>query len=147
MFKHILVPVDGSEFSQKAATYAAGFAQTMGARITALNVKPPHQLAQAGEGLLNDLLAPDKLEERVERMAQKCLQDVAQACQAVGVPCHTLAVEGDSPAQAILAAATSEGCDLVLMASHGRTGLERLIIGSETQKVLSHTALPVLVYR
>ena len=70
MFKHILVPVDGSEFSQKAATYAAGFAQTMGARITALYVKPPHQLAQAGEGLLNDLLAPDKLEERVERMAQ-----------------------------------------------------------------------------
>ena len=147
MVKHILVPTDGSDLSQKTLSYAAGVANTWGARITALYAKPQRQLTQAGEGFLNDLLAPDKLEERAERLAQKCLEDAELACQPLGVPCKAIAVTSDSPHQAIIDTAQREGCDLILMASHGRTGLSGLAAGSETNKVLTHSALPVLVYR
>lgn len=147
MFKHILVPTDGSELSRQAVAYAAGAAQVMGARITAFYAKPPHSLAQARDGFLNDLLAPDKLEERAERHAQECLEHAAQTCEAAGVPCHAVMAASDAPSQAIIETAEREGCDLIIMASHGRTGLGSLLIGSETKKVLAHSKLPVLVYR
>ncbi|MDO4795029.1 MAG: universal stress protein [Brachymonas sp.] len=147
MFKHFLVPTDGSGLSHKAVAYAAEVARVNKARITVFYAKPPSQLALGGEGFLNDLIAPDKLEERAERLAQECLNQAAQICQAAGVPCHTVSVTSDTPAQAIIDAALREGCDLILMASHGRTGWSAVLVGSETQRVLAHTTLPVLVYR
>lgn len=147
MFKHFLVPTDGSELSRQAVAYAAQVARVNNARITAFYAKPPNQLAQAGDGFLNDLLAPDKQEERAERHAQECLNHAAQTCQAAGVVCNTVSVASDTPAQVIIDAAVREGCDLILMASHGRTGWSGLLIGSETNKVLTHSTLPVLVYR
>lgn len=147
MFKHFLVPTDGSELSRKAVAYAAEVARVHNARITAFYAQPPSQLALASEGFLNDLLAPDKLEERAERYAHECLNHAAQTCQAAGVTCHTVSVPSDTPAQAIIEAAVREGCDLILMASHGRTGWSGMLVGSETNKVLSHSTLPVLVYR
>ena len=147
MFSHILVPTDGSELSNKAITYAATLAKSMGGRITAFFAKPPHQLAQAGDAFLNDLLAPDKFEERADRLARECLEDAVRVCRTLDVPCNTVAVASEAPYQAILDTAQREGCDLILMASHGRSGLSGLLIGSETKKVLVHATLPVLVYR
>ena len=147
MFKHILVPTDGSELSQQAITHAVAFAKETGARITAFYAKPDYQLGNIGDGLLNDLLSPEKFDEKADRHAHECLEDAHQACEAANVACNMVAIDSNTLYKAIIDTAEREGCDLIFMASHGRSGLSGLLIGSETNKVLSHSKIPVLVYR
>ena len=147
MFKHILVPTDGSPASQEAARNAVVFAKVSGARITALYVKPVPQMPFYVEGARIDRVVIEQFAEIVENDARKHLDFVDSLCQAVGVKCARLVEASDDPYQAIIGAATRNGCDLIFMGSHGRSGIGGLLMGSVTSKVLTHCKIPVLVYR
>lgn len=147
MFKHILVPTDGSELSQDTARRAVSFAKEAGARITALYAKPEYPVTYYGEGALIDPTTPEKFAELAEQQAQQHLGFVDKLCQEAGVECSKLALTSDVPYEAIIDGATQSGCDLIFMASHGRRGFSGLLLGSETNKVLTHSTIPVLVYR
>ena len=147
MFQHILVPSDGSEFSQAAVVKAVAFAKETGARITAFYAKPSPPIPYYGEGIGANWQMPASYTELVDRQAQQVVDSVEKRCQDVGVPCQKLTLSSDVPYQAIIDAATQSGCDLIFMASHGRRGLSALLLGSETNKVLTHAKIPVLVFR
>lgn len=148
MFKHILVPTDGSKLSQKAVQRAIDFAKSINARITSLHVIPEFRMV-ADESFVLPMSA--ELKRRYEReakgQAQKILDDVAKKAQAAEVVHEGLIVSGDFPYEQIIGAAKRQKCDLILMASHGRRGLSGLLLGSETAKVLTHSKVPVLVVR
>ncbi len=147
MFKHILVPTDGSALSTDTVKKAVDFARETGARISFFYAKPDYPVAFYGEGALIDPTTPEKFAEMADKQAKEIL-DAAQALAATaGVPCAVAAATSDVPYEAIIQAANSGGCDLIFMASHGRRGLSGLLLGSETQKVLTHSKVPVLVYR
>lgn len=147
MFKHILVPTDGSQLSSDTVKQAIGFARETGARVTFFFAKPDYPVAFYGEGALIDPTTPEKFSE----MADKQAGDVLAACEAMakeaGVPYGSTSITSDVPYEAIIDAADRDGCDLIFMASHGRRGISGLLLGSETQKVLTHSKVPVLVYR
>lgn len=147
MFKHILVPTDGSTLSQENARRAVSFAKEAGARITAFFAKPEYPVTYYGEGALIDPTTPEKFAELAEQQAQQHLGFVDKLCQEAGVACSKLVLSSDIPYEAIIEAANQSGCDLIFMASHGRRGLSGFLLGSETNKVLTHTKIPVLVYR
>ena len=147
MFKHILVPSDGSECSQAAARQAVSFAQGVGARITVLYVKPPHPVHYYVEGVEFNLPSPNRYDELDEQEAQRILGFVAGLCQEAGVSCDKVSLTSDVVYDAIIDSASKRGCDLICMASHGRRGLSALLLGSETTKVLTHSKIPVLVLR
>jgi nucleotide-binding universal stress UspA family protein len=147
MFKHILVPTDGSELSQETVRSAVSFAKDAGARITAFFAKPEYPVTYYGEGALIDPTTPEKFAELAELQAQQTLEFVEKLCQEAGVPCTKLSLTSDIPYEAIINAATQSSCDLIFMASHGRRGISSLLLGSETNKVLTHSKIPVLVYR
>ena len=147
MFKHILVPTDGSELSQDTVRRAVSFAKETGARITAFYAKPEYPVTYYGEGVLIDTTSPEKFAELAEAQAQEILDFAANLCQEAGVPCTKLTAVSDIPYEAIIEAATNSACDLIFMASHGRRGFTSLLLGSETQKVLTHSTIPVLIYR
>lgn len=147
MFKHLLVPTDGSPLSDETVTSAVQFAAETKARITFLYVRPDYPVAYFGEGALVDPTTPESFAEMTEKVAQEILARSAAAAEAGKVACTTRALINDLPYEAIIDTATQEGCDLIFMASHGRRGLVGLLLGSETQKVLTHSAIPVLVYR
>jgi nucleotide-binding universal stress UspA family protein len=147
MFRHILVPTDGSEFSQETVRRAVAFAKETGATITAFYAKPEYPVTYYGEGVLIDTTSPEKFAELAEVQAQEILDSVAGLCQEAGVPCNRATATSDVPHEVIVEAATANDCDLIFMASHGRRGLTSLLLGSETQKVLTLSTIPVLVYR
>ena len=147
MFKHILVPTDGSPFSQDTVRRAVSFAKDAGARITAFYAKPEYPVTYYGEGMLIDPTAPEQFAQLADEQAQKILEFVEQLCQEAGVNCAKMTLISDVPYEAIIEAANQAGCDLIFMASHGRSGLSALLLGSETNKVLTHSTIPVLVYR
>ncbi|WP_300456419.1 universal stress protein [Accumulibacter sp.] len=147
MFKHILVPTDGSELSQETARRAVSFAKEAGARITAFYAKPEYPVSYYGEGALIDPTTPEKFAELAEQQAQQTLDFVVDLCRSAGVPADKLSITSDIPYQAIIDGAAQSGCDLIFMASHGRRGITALLLGSETNKVLTHSKTPVLVYR
>lgn len=147
MFKHILVPVDGSDLSKDTARRAVSFAKEAGARITAFFARPEYPVSYYGEGALIDPTTPEKFAELAEQQAQQVLDFVVELCQNDGVEVDRLALTSDIPYQAIIDAATQSNCDLIFMASHGRRGISALLLGSETHKVLTHSKIPVLVYR
>ena len=153
MFKHILVPIDDSEFSQNTARRVVSFAREAGARITAFHAKAEYQARFVGDSALVDsmtpqqYLSPDLFDESQEREAQAILEPLKAACQEAGVPCEMKTATNDKPYRAIIDAASESGCDLIFMASHGHSGLSALLLGSETTKVLTHSKIPVLVYR
>ena len=146
MFKHILVPTDGSALSTETVKKAVDFARETGAKITCFYAKPDYPVAFYGEGALIDPTTPEKFAEMADKQAQEILA-AAQKLAAAGVSCAAATATSDVPYEAIINAATSNGCDLIFMASHGRRGLSGLLLGSETQKVLTHSKVPVLVYR
>lgn len=147
MFKHILVPTDGSQLSTDTAKRAISFARETGARVSFFFAKPDYPVAFYGEGALIDPTTPEKFAE----MADKQAADILAACEKLaaeaGVECSSVSATSDVPYEAIIDAANSTGCDLIFMASHGRRGISGLLLGSETQKVLTHSQVPVLVYR
>lgn len=147
MFRHILVPTDGSDLSLETAKRAVSFAKEAGARITAFFAKPEFPVTYFGEGALIDPTTPERFAEMAEQQAQSYLQQVEKLAKDAGVACGTVSVTSDIPYEAIIDAATAAGCDLIFMASHGRRGIGGLLLGSETHKVLTHSTIPVLVYR
>lgn len=147
MFKHILVPTDGSQLSTDTVKRAISFAKEAGAKITFFFAKPDYPVAFYGEGALIDPTTPEKFAEMADRQASEILAACEGLAKAEGVACGVLATTNEVPYEAIIDAAERSGCDLIFMASHGRRGISGLLLGSETQKVLTHSKVPVLVYR
>ena len=149
MYKHILVPTDGSALSDKAVAAALKLAKLAGARVTAFHAIEPYPLqgAYAAEASGVAELQPEIFAERSAEYAKRVLEAVASAANTAGVQCTTDCATSRAPSQAIVEKARREDCDLIVMASHGRRGLEGFLLGSETQKVLTHSSIPVLVYR
>lgn len=147
MFKHILVPTDGSPLSTDTVARAVGFAKEASAKVTFFYSQPDYPVALYGEGALIDPTTPDRFAEMAGKQAEEILQAAVALASAAGVPAETSTVVSDVPWESIIEAAQKAGCDLIFMASHGRRGLSGLLLGSETQKVLTHSKIPVLVYR
>ncbi|HET8734221.1 MAG TPA: universal stress protein [Anaeromyxobacteraceae bacterium] len=144
MFQHLLVPTDGSPSSIAAAGQAVALAARLGARVTALTVKPAFHVFT---------LRPEAIEDTkgdswdVDLHAKGNLAAVEKLAAAAKVPFEGVAAQGDQPWKVILETARAKGCDAIAMASHGRAGLERLLLGSQTQRVLAHATVPVIVFR
>jgi nucleotide-binding universal stress UspA family protein len=148
MYKHILLPTDGSKLSNQAAEAGVRLAAALGARVTGFFAAPPATPIMFKGLLPAGYATPEEHAENIKKAAQNYLGAIEKAASAAGVPCYTLTQTSDYPAEAIVAAAKKRRCDLIFMASHGRRGLRReSLLGSETQKVLSQAPLPVLVYR
>jgi len=149
MFKHILLPTDGSKLSNKAVKQAIGVASALGAKITAVNVMGEYRLRLEYEGyVMPEIPALRKRFEEAEAAnATKILAAVKKSASKSGVKCTTVTTTSDSPYDAIIKQARKSRCDLIMMASHGRKGLQGLLLGSETVKVLTHSKIPVLVCR
>ena len=148
MYKHILVPTDGSKLSQKAVKAAADLAATTGARMTALYVMPEYIPPIYGEASLYiTQVSPANFRKSMEKGAAAALAMVAKQAEAAGVKYAGVKSTGAQPWTVIVNAARSKKCDLIVMASHGRSGMSGLLLGSETTKVLTHTKVPVLVVR
>ena len=147
MFKHILVPTDGSALSQEVVKQAIAFAKTSGARITFFCAGQANPAIYFGVGAIFDGQAAAKFRENARNTAQDILDAAKKLAQESGVECDTLVLLSSAPYEGIIEAANKKSCDLIYMASHGRRGVNALLLGSETQKVLTHSKIPVLVYR
>jgi nucleotide-binding universal stress UspA family protein len=147
MYKRILVPTDGSALSKKAVRTAVTLAAELGAEIIALNVVPRYPMSYFEGGLTIDAAEVGRVEKQWAEKGQALADSVKEAADAAGVKAKAVTVRSDLVAEAILAGVRKHKCDLVVMASHGRKGLKRLLLGSETQHVLTHGSVPVLVLR
>jgi nucleotide-binding universal stress UspA family protein len=146
MFKNILIPTDGSEQSQRAIRTGVELAKLHGSRITGVHVIPDYHLLIAYEGAF-DPVTEERIEEEAKARADTYLGFMRDAAAEGGVPCSTACETSDHPYDAILRTADTNGCDLILMTSHGRKGLAAVLLGSETRKVLTHAKVPVLIVR
>ena len=144
MYKRILVPTDGSERSVKAVEGAARFAKPLGATLVIMTVIEPYSYTNLAEYRPESI---EQYDERVSAEAEERLAEVKRVADAVGVENKTVMVKSFSPAEAIIEQAEKNGCDIIFMASHGRKGIAAVLLGSETQKVLTHSRFPVMVYR
>ena len=147
MFKHILLPIDGSELSLMATRKAAEFASETKAAITILFVKPEFPISYYGDGAMMDPTPPDEFVKLTTSIAHRNLKAAEDICAAAGVTTTSVTATSDVPYEVIVQTAQHRSCDLIFMASHGRRGISGLLLGSETQKVLTHSKVPVLVYR
>jgi nucleotide-binding universal stress UspA family protein len=145
MFKHILLPTDGSAMSDMANQKCIALAKESGAQVISIYVIPEFHVFSYTLGIVNDTFEQYQKDSQI--YAGKILAKVQDAANEVGVVCATLSMFNDHPYEAIVETAKDKGCDLICMASHGRKGVKGLLLGSETQKVLTHTDIPVLVYR
>ena len=145
MFKHLLLPTDGSEASQVTLLKGVRLAKDFNARITGICVVPEFHVLTFNPTMIEDTKDVFIAESRSQ--AHKYLALLNEAADEAGVPCETEVVLSDHPYEAIIRASETKGCDLIMMASHGRRGVQALLLGSETQKVLTHSKIPVLVYR
>ena len=144
MYKRILFPTDGSEITAKALQTAVAMAKLNGAEVVALAVKDPFPYSAISE---IQPMPPQEYFDAQQRVAAARVERVADAAAEAGVSCQSHTVEATHPWEAILDHGKAQGCDLIVMASHGRRGVSALLLGSETQKVLTHGTLPVLVVR
>ena len=144
MYQRILVPTDGSDITPKAIEHAVALARLTGASIEALCLTDPFPYSAVSE---IQPIAPQDYFELQSRVAQQRVAVVATACAAAGVACNVTVGEALHAYESIIEHAERTGCDLIVMASHGRRGMSALLLGSETQKVLTHTKVPVLVVR
>ncbi len=145
MYKQLLIPTDGSDLADKAVEHGVALARAIGAKVTALTVTEPFHIVTGAAAMLED--TPTSYLQRMRDYAATVLGAVAARAQAAGVVCETVHVSDEHPYKAIIDTARSQGCDLIVMASHGRRGMAALVVGSETVKVLTHSTIPVLVYR
>ena len=146
MFTNILIPTDGSEQSQRAVKAGIELAKIHGGRVTGIHVIPDYHLLIAYEGAF-DPVTEERIEEEAKARAETYLGQIRDAASAAGVQCSTVCETSDHPYDAILRTCEANGCDLILMTSHGRKGLAAVLLGSETRKVLTHAKVPVLVVR
>jgi len=147
MFRHILIPTDGSPVAAKAVKAGIAFARETGARVTGYCAVEPVSAQIYGEGYMITGRSVALLEKKARRAAERHVAGIAKLAKAAGVAFHGHVSRADSPHAGIIAAARSKHCDLIFMASHGRRGIAGLIMGSVTHKVLTHSKIPVLVYR
>jgi nucleotide-binding universal stress UspA family protein len=145
MFKHILLPTDGSKLSEKAIRHSVRMAKALGAKITALHVTPKFHTFTYSMEMLE--ATRGNYEADATERARNYLEFARKVARAAGVSCDGVQASGDQPYKEIIKIAQKKGCDVILMASHGRRGIEGFLLGSETQKVLTHSKVPVLVYR
>jgi nucleotide-binding universal stress UspA family protein len=145
MYTNILIPTDGSQLAGKAVEHGVALAKLIGAKVTALTVLPPFHVLATDPQMMEDTPAQYKI--RMQENAKKFLGAIAGVAQTAGVACETVQVEHEHPYQGIIDTAKSKGCDLIVMASHGRHGIAAIVLGSETIKVLTHSKIPVLVHR
>jgi nucleotide-binding universal stress UspA family protein len=145
LFKNILIATDGSDLAAKAVEQGILFAKEIGAKITAVTVTEPFHVLSVKPSQLE--YTPNEYKKHAEAQANKVLAVVSAAAQSAGVDCDVLHVEHAQIYQAIIDAALARRCDLIVMASHGRRGVSAVVLGSETVKVLTHSKIPVLVYR
>ena len=146
MYRHILIPTDGSELANKAVAHGLSLAKSVGAKVTVLTIEasfnvydvPPSKMSK-----MSSVFA--EYAEHAKEHAAQILNKAADTAKTAGVPCETVQLIQDRPYEAIVATAKEKGCDLIVMASHGRTGIAAMVIGSVTTKVLTHTDIPVLV--
>ncbi|MBO9328767.1 universal stress protein [Achromobacter sp. HZ01] len=145
MYKHILIPIDGSALSFSGLEQGLGMARALGAQVTVLTVYSPfHTISMEAVQLQG---VRTEYERHARDLAQSYLSQAAAKAQAAGVACTTEMRESNSPYQAIIDLAMTQGCDLIAMSSRGHGAMAAMLLGSETQKVLAHSTLPVLVYR
>ena len=143
-FQRILVPTDGSAITSKAVTTAMDLAKASGCRLFAISVKEPFPYSAISE---MQPVPPQEFYDAQERIAATRVKEVVDAAQAAGVACGGHTVEALHAWEAILDHAKAQRCDLIVMASHGRRGVAALLLGSETQRVLLHSTLPVLIVK
>jgi nucleotide-binding universal stress UspA family protein len=149
MYKHILLSTDGSELSRKAENECVSFAKAIGAKVTAIHVVSHFYLHIQPWG------APSSVHRKIEKeheaeateLARKMISQLEARAKSQGVRLDTLVAIGDHPYEEIINNAAKLKCDLIMMASHGHTGINSMLLGSETAKVLTHTKIPVLVVR
>lgn len=144
MYRNILLPTDGSDITSKAVDTAISLAKSLGARLTTISVKEPFPYSAISE---MQPVPPQEFYDAQERIAAARVKAVADAAAAAGVACTASTVEAVHPWEAVVDHAKTQGCDLIVMASHGRRGVSALLLGSETQKVLTHCSVPVLVVK
>jgi len=148
MYHHVLIPSDGSRVAEKGVKAAIEFARSVGAKVTAFTAMPEYRFPLPSEiRTFRRPASPREHEERAKRAADRILADIAQQAATAGVECAADYALSDCPHEAIIAAAKKHRCDLIFMASHGRSGLSALMHGSETVGVLTHSVIPTLVYR
>ena len=146
MYRNILIATDGSALARKAVDHGLGLAKAVGAKVTALIVEAPFNVFDVPESKIRQM--PEAFAqhaEYVKRHAGEVLGGVAEAANKAGVPCDAVQVEHEQPYRAIVDIAKAKGCDAIVMASHGRGGISAVLLGSVTNKVLTHTAIPVIV--
>jgi len=146
MYKHILIPIDGSELTGKALDAGIDFARSSGARVTLFTAVPEYELPSEAELMARKGISLWEHERLSREQAHALLDPAAERLRAAGVACDTAYSECDRPSAAIVEAAQSRGCDLILMASHGRSGFAAFWYGSETRNVIAHSTIPTLVY-
>jgi nucleotide-binding universal stress UspA family protein len=146
-YQHLLVPTDGSEISGRAVEQAVALAAALGARVRFLHVQNNYPISLVGVGELVEASTIEALVEAAGKRAEAILQEAVAVAEQAGVPAERVVLMNPLPHKAILEEAAAAGCDLIVMASHGRRGLEGLLIGSETQRVLLASSCPVLVVR
>ncbi|SDH99665.1 universal stress protein [Propionivibrio dicarboxylicus] len=147
MFKHLLVPTDGSPLSCDAVEHAIAFAHDADARITFFHAEQRLPALYVDMGAIGDPQMLHRFHQGEDSIAQEILGDAERRATAAGVACASLTMTCDAPSEAIVEAVQRQGCDLIFMASHGHRGIGALLLGSETQNVLAHSRIPVLVYR
>ena len=147
MFKNVLIPTDGSKLSLKAVKPGVAFAKSINARVTGCYVVEPFQPYYFGDYIPPDMPTPKEFERHARAAGAKYLQEIESAAVAAGLQYAGTILTADAPYAGIIKAATKGRCDVIFMASHGRSGLPGLLLGSETHKVLTHSKIPVLVYR
>jgi nucleotide-binding universal stress UspA family protein len=145
MFKHIFIPTDGSDLSRKAVLYGMQLAKLSGAKVTAFAVRAPYVVSSMDFG--SAIGTQEQFDEETKASANRALEQARMAGEAAGISVESVQEIHDQPFRAIVDAATANHCDLIVMASHGRRGVSALLLGSETNKVLTHSKIPVLVYR
>jgi nucleotide-binding universal stress UspA family protein len=145
MYKHILIPTDGSELSKKAIDQGTRLAKALNAKVTAITVSAPFHVFATEPGMVTD--TPAEYKKRIAALTAKYLKVATDAAAAAGVPCDAVEVEHEHPYQAIIDTAKKRECDAIVTAPHGRRGISAVVLGSETVKVLTHGNVPVVVVR
>ncbi len=145
MYKNLLIATDGSELAEKGVTHGLALAKALGAKVTVVTVSDPWTVYVTGE--VGASFPIEEYERACEVSAAGLLATVAQRAEAMGVACEKRYVKDEYPAEGILETAKKEGSDLIVMASHGRSGVQRLLLGSQANKVVTHSTVPVLVCR
>ena len=147
MYRHILIPTDGSELAHKAVIQGLSLAKAVGAKVTALTVEDTFNIYDVPPSKADRMSnAFEEYTKHSRAHAAAILDEVVNEAKAAGMQCNTVQAMQDHPYEAIVAIAEAKGCDLIVMASHGRTGIAAVALGSVTAKVLTHTTIPVLVY-